>query len=212
MAIRCVIFDFDGTLVQSIAIKHESYFAAVADIAGGAEIFREVIRDFPSMTRYSGCALFVERARAAGLATPGAEALAARYTRACEDAIAACPKVPGAVAFLDWLGARGTDCFVVSGTPEAPMRDTVRRLGWHGRFRGVFGGPTGKPEHYAAILEAHGLMPEEVLSVGDSDDDRAAARSVGAHFVRVLGGAGPPGPDETSVASLTEIRELVTFA
>ena len=60
MTIRCVVFDFDGTLVRSVAIKHDSYFAAVADIPGGAEIFRGIIQEFPRMTRYDGCALFVE--------------------------------------------------------------------------------------------------------------------------------------------------------
>ena len=59
--IRCVIFDFDGTLRQSVAIKHEAYFAAVRDIERGDELFREIIREFPTMTRYSGCALFAER-------------------------------------------------------------------------------------------------------------------------------------------------------
>ena len=44
--IRCVIFDFDGTLRQSVAIKHEAYFAAVRDIKRGEELFREIIREF----------------------------------------------------------------------------------------------------------------------------------------------------------------------
>ena len=59
---RCVIFDFDGTLRQSVAIKHEAYFAAARDIEQGEELFREIIREHPTMTRYSGCALFAERA------------------------------------------------------------------------------------------------------------------------------------------------------
>lgn len=208
MTIRGVIFDFDGTLVQSVAIKHESYFLAVADIAGGEAIFRDIIRDFPTMTRYSGCALFVERCRARGIDTPSAEVLAARYTRACEDAIAAAPRVPGAWDFLDWLAGRMIAQFLVSGTPEEPLRAIAARLGIADRFAGIFGAPTAKPEHYARIATGHRLRPDELLVVGDGDDDKVAAAALGARFVRVGGGAGMPGPGETAVTALDEIPYL----
>ena len=74
------------------------------------------------MTRYSSCDLFAERARVLGIATPDGATLAERYTKACEDAIAACPAVPGAYEFIDWLRARDVDCFVVSGTPQQDAR------------------------------------------------------------------------------------------
>ena len=140
--IRCVVFDFDGTLRQSVAIKHEAYFAAVRDIERGDELFREIIREFPTMTRYSGCALFAERARALGIDCPDGEELAERYTRACEDAIAACPEVPGSTAFLDWLQARPVYCFVVSGTPQTPLRETVKRIELEDRFVDVLAIPS----------------------------------------------------------------------
>ena len=68
--------DFDGTLRQSVAIKHEAYFAAARDIERGEELFRVIIREHPTMTRYSGCALFAERARALGIDCPDSEELA----------------------------------------------------------------------------------------------------------------------------------------
>ena len=55
------------------------------------------------MTQYIGCNLFVERARAADIATPDNVILADRYTKACENAIAACLAVAGAFDFVDCL-------------------------------------------------------------------------------------------------------------
>lgn len=211
MMIRCVIFDFDGTIKQSIAIKHEAYFSAVQDIPRGDEILRAIISEFPSMTRYSGCDLFAERAHAMGIDTPSGAELAERYTVACEDAIAACPEVPGAFAFLNWLCDRDVDCFVVSGTPQTPMRETVRRIQLWDHFRDVFGSPTDKPTHYAHILSKNGFASAEVLVIGDGDDDKAAAESAGASFVRVAGGAGTPQDNEIIVTALTEIRERPEF-
>ncbi len=203
--IRCVIFDFDGTIRQSVSIKHEAYFTAVRDIERGAEIFREIICEFPTMTRYSGCELFAVRARTLGIETPSGEELAERYSRACEDAIAACSEVPGAGAFLDWLQPRPVDCFVVSGTPQVPMRETVRRIGLEDRFVDVLGDPTDKPQHYADILARTGHSPAALLTIGDGDDDKAAASSVGGRFVRVKGGAGAVQAGEWAVDGLTEI-------
>ena len=210
--IRCVVFDFDGTLRQSVAIKHDAYFLAVQGIERGEEIFREIIREFPRMTRYSGCALFAERARALGIECPDGEELAERYSRACEDAIAACPEVPGATSFLDWLQDRSVLCFVVSGTPQVPLRETVKRIGFGSRFEDVLGDPVAKPEHYADILKRTGLPPTSLLAVGDGDDDKAAANAVGGRFVRVKGGAGQPQPDEWAVDALDEITAIPELA
>jgi len=212
--IRCVIFDFDGTVKQSVPIKHDAYYAAVEDIPRGVEIFRAIVREFPSMTRYEGCALFAERAHAMGIECPSGAELAARYTVACEDAIAECPEVPGAFAFIDWLRHRNIPCFIVSGTPQVPLRETVRRVGLQGRFEEVFGGPMSKPDHYASILKRTGLPPDAVLAIGDGDDDKAAAVAVGAHFVRIEGGAGRPQTGERIVTNLETIRTLggMTFA
>jgi len=206
VTIKCAIFDFDGTIKQSVAIKHEAYFAAVEGIERGAEIFAEIIREFPEMTRYDGCDLFAERARALGIPTPDGPTLAERYTKACEDAIAACPAVPGAYEFLDWLRARDVDCFVVSGTPQQPMRDTVARIGLSKHFVAVFGSPTKKPVHYRNILRDRGISSEALLVIGDGDDDKAASQALGGHFVRVKGGAGEPKEGERVVQSLTEIK------
>ena len=81
------------------------------------------------MTRYIGCNLFVERARAADIATPNDAILADSYTKACEDAIAACPAVAGIFDFVDCLRSRDVACFFVSGTPQQSMRDTVVWIG-----------------------------------------------------------------------------------
>ena len=47
-----------------------------------------------------------------------------------------------------------------------------------------------------------------LLSVGDGDDDKAAAEAVGGRFVRVKGGAGQPQTDEWAVDALDEITTI----
>tara|TARA_E500000331_G_scaffold355062_1_gene409655 strand:- start:108 stop:332 length:225 start_codon:yes stop_codon:yes gene_type:complete len=64
---------------------------------------------------------------------------------------------------------------VVSGTPQVPLRETVRRIGLEDRFVDVLGDPTGKSQHYV-----------------DNFARKAAALLVGGQFVRVKEGRGAP--------------------
>ena len=77
--------------------------------------------------------------------------------------------------FLDWLRPQRIDCFVVSGTPQVPLRETVRRIGLEDRFVDVLGDPTGKSQHYV-----------------DNFARKAAALLVGGQFVRVKEGRAAP--------------------
>src|SRR5206468_3971773 len=73
--------------------------------------------------------------------------------------------------------------FVVSGTPEDELRDIVRARGLAPRFRGVYGAPRGKTTLLQAVADEIGAAPAELVFVGDSAHDQAAALEAGASFV-----------------------------
>ena len=81
------------------------------------------------------------------------------------------PRSQGPGPFLDWLRRQGIDCFVVSGTPQVPLCETVRRIGFEDRFVVVLGDPTGKSQQYVDILARNGDAPETLLAIGDGYDD-----------------------------------------
>ena len=51
-AIRCIVFDFDGTLVESNPIKREAYYEIFARTTGSADVLERVIRANPEADRY----------------------------------------------------------------------------------------------------------------------------------------------------------------
>lgn len=189
--IRCVAFDFDGTLVDSNRIKHETFFDVVAGIEGGVDILNSVLLENPG-DRFEIFRRFVERSpNALTSDTPTQRAhwmssLAAEYTRRCEDAVTACPEVPGAGSLLTQLRQQGIVAAIISATPTEALAAIVARRGWNEAFRHVFGGPSEKSENLMRLASATSLRPDEIVMVGDKQADQQAAEDFGCRFVAVV--------------------------
>jgi len=180
--IRCIAFDFDGTLVESNPIKRDAYYAVFASVPGSAAVLEHVIRANPEADRHG----IVHETRRAledcgARSLPSAEELVRAYGRLCEEGVSQCAPVPGAVAALRAL-APCYPLYIASATPEAPLRRVVARRGWAGFFRAVLGRPATKTENLRTIAAREGIGPEALLLVGDGPPDRRAARTFGCRF------------------------------
>lgn len=190
--IRCVAFDFDGTLVDSNEIKRRAFFEVVSDHDPEGSVVAEVLDEIRPGNRFAVAReiarLLIERGtlpddrRVEGLVHGWVEA----YTRRCEEAISRCPEIPGATAALESLAARGIALYVNSATPEAPLLRLLRLRSMDRHFRRAYGGPPSKLANLRSIREDAGVALEELLFVGDGEDDRRAAEAFGCHFAGVV--------------------------
>lgn len=181
--IRCVVFDFDGTLVDSNAVKERCFHEAVADLAGGAEAL--------AAARRAGGDRYRVFAHVASALAPAAERvalarlLARRYGACCSRGIAACRERRGARTALRRLRSRGVSLFVSTATPQRDIAPILRLRGIAHHFCGAFGAPASKSESLRRILRRRRLQPRHVAVVGDGADDRRAADDLGTWFVGI---------------------------
>jgi phosphoglycolate phosphatase-like HAD superfamily hydrolase len=180
--IRRVVFDFDGTLVDSNALKRDAYDRVVACDPDGVALMAQALAAGPGdrnavFERYAALRV--------GQGDRDAAALASAYTAIADAAVAAAPSMPGAEALLQDLRAEGIDAHVSSATPLASLAWIVARRCWDGFFRSLHGRPVGKVETLAELIAAHGTAPNEIAVVGDGDDDRASADAFGCAFYPV---------------------------
>lgn len=100
---------------------------------------------------------------------------------------------PGARRGIDLLSESGWSQSLLSMSPQDWLDGIVSRLGIHDRFAIVDGlsGPTGglKAQHLEEHLEVLGIDGSAVVVVGDTPDDVAAARHVGARAILFHGGS-----------------------
>jgi phosphoglycolate phosphatase len=197
--IRCIVFDFDGTLVDSNRIKWRSNFEVVKAIPNGRDIMERILTAPDRGDRY---ATFKQFAKMAELPSGSSENLARQYSDLCRSLIAACPNMPGANEALEVLRTRQCGLFINSATPEVELRSIVQTRDFSRVLDGVFGRPAAKTDNLRHILTLLNISPGELVVVGDGADDHAAAAQTGCQFVPVFAF-----PEEIACPELT-LRDL----
>lgn len=181
-----VVFDFDGTLVQSNSLKREAFFDIFP--AADRDLVTRVLEEHREKTRQEIVRRVLElKAGGAGGSGPDPAEIGrycGDYNRLVEAGAVTCPTVPGAVETLDRLQGL-VPLFINSATPAGPLVRIIAARGWAGYFRAVYGAPGVKADHLLTIARDLVLDPAAMVVVGDGESDLKSARKVGCRFIGV---------------------------
>lgn len=97
---------------------------------------------------------------------------------------------PGVREGLLALQAKGLRLACVTNKPIAFAAPLLEKTGLHGFFEVVYGGdslPKKKPDPYPLlkVCEDFGVLPRQVVAIGDSSNDAQAARAAGCRVLNV---------------------------
>lgn len=213
---RLVMFDLDGTLVDSVpdlAFAIDRMLAALGREPAGVERVRLWVGN--------GARVLVRRALAGGLEHDGVDAALAEQALALfMDAYAgshALTRVyPGVREALDWLREQGVALALITNKPQRFLPELLADQGLDGYFQWRVGGdslPQQKPDPAALhwVMAQAGVSAGEALFVGDSRNDVRAAQAAGVTCVALSYGYnhGEPIALENPARVIDDLRQLV---
>jgi len=181
-----IVFDFDGTLVDTNAIKREGFFHIASGCAENSMSMKSVLASV-SGDRRTILGAYAKQV----MVQPGEPAqqivddLVAAYNTMVDAAVVSAPEMPGATGLLEALRCRGRKLYLSSATPLENLQGIVAKRNWTDRFDGIFGGPTIKADVLRHVMSVTGLCSNAIAVIGDGEDDRFSAMSVGCTFFPV---------------------------
>jgi len=209
--VRAILFDLDGTLIDS-KLDIVNSVNAMLRATGREEMPIETVAAYighgaPRLIASVLGAESTESERAAAL-----NIFLEHYEKHNMDATRAYPGVEDALALL-----KGNPMAVLTNKPTAASLQILQGLGLAKYFQGIYGGDSfakKKPDPSGAqfILRELGAVPEESAMVGDSDVDVQTARNAGMRAIAVKYGFGHfdrnANPADQYIDRLTELVKL----
>jgi len=208
--VRALIFDLDGTLIDSKVDLALSVNETLAHM-GFAPLPREVIYGYVG----NGAAALIRRALGGSVTDAQAEQghlyFLSYYRAHMLDNTVTYPGVREALEMLE-----GHPMAVLTNKPVRFSEGILEGLGLSRYFQYVHGGnsfETKKPDPQGLniLLRDLGVAPREAMMVGDSDVDVRTARNAGTWSCGVSYGLGPEGlracPPDLMVDNLAELPE-----
>ena len=176
------IFDFDGTLVDTAAIKRASFFAIFPDRHAG--VVEQVLSEDPDGSRHR---VIPEMAARCDDASLDPSALIVAYGQEVARQVPVAEAIEGAALALKWAAAQGK-AYVFSVTPHEELVDALSHRGWINGLEGVFGFPNSKPETVRDLMKKHGVDADATFVIGDGTSDAEAARLNNCHWIEAVPG------------------------
>lgn len=219
--IKTIVFDFDGTLVDSLDVKYEARFELFEDeieevrkvaaetiplVRGKlrGEIIRAILeKTHPDLTGQAFEDKVLDYVR--------------RYDNLVEDKIVDSGLFPGTREILEDVASRYA-LYVNSGTPDYALKRLVDRLGISDLFKGVYGiDPTRtekagilKRENLAKIIDSEQVEAPLCLVVGDGLEYVECAEAHGCAFVGIKSDRGDWNK-ERNLPMLDSVSDLTSY-
>jgi phosphoglycolate phosphatase len=181
---HALIFDFDGTLVDSNKIKWEAFRICFSAFPGHLEKILEYCTQYNHVPRDEKFETVYRDILGLDYTARVREGLHEMFDQATTQRIIEAAEIPGASQFLAWAAAHH-ETALLSSTPDEYLTRIIEQRGWQNYFKTLKGAPVDKAAWIQMYCREQALRGQDVVFFGDTDEDAEAARLAGCCFFSV---------------------------
>lgn len=182
MAIKAIILDFDGTIVESVDIKDAAFKALFKDYPDKIDEIMDYHLAHNTIVRFDKFKHITTKILGKKYTKDLEKKLGESFAAFIFDSIVACPYVKGAAELLEYFSNK-VPLFLVSATPEKELDAILKARGIKKYFKRVYAVPWIKMEALRDIVSRENIRAEEAVYIGDSYEDCEAAGEAGVRFM-----------------------------
>ena len=182
MALKAIILDFDGVIVESNAIKHQAFAEIFRDFPGFYRKMMDFHMSHNHMPRDEKFRYLYQHFLGEEDCESQVRSLVKRFGELTRTKIIESSFVCGAMDFIQYYSKK-MPLYIASATPLDELVIIVQRRGLMKYFKEIFGAPLSKKEIFSRIRKKENATAKEVLFIGDSREDYEAAAEAGLCFI-----------------------------
>jgi len=204
-----LVFDFDGTLVDSNPIKAQAFGSVFKEFGEQRDEILAYCNSNHHTPRDVKFRMVYEKILKLPFTSEVNQTLHRRFEGETTEQIIEAREIPGASDFLRWVQPTHWTG-LLSSTPHPVMLEILERRNWFGYFRTIQGAPINKSLWLKELQEKEGWRPEEMIFFGDTQEDASAAQAAGCVFVAVAPSSIGSGPAGQEALTINDFRTTVS--
>ena len=185
--IKLIITDFDGVILKSENAKNEAFEECFSIFP--APIFKEFIeyhRNNITIGRYAKFEFFYDKILKIGYSEENEKFISERFNNIVFNKVVLSPFLPGVKEFIINY-SKCIPIIIISGTPKEELIKILDYLKISRYFINIFSIPPIKSDIVAKVLKLYKLKSENVVYLGDMNNDLLAAQKNKVPFIGVRG-------------------------
>ncbi|PIR44978.1 MAG: haloacid dehalogenase [Candidatus Vogelbacteria bacterium CG10_big_fil_rev_8_21_14_0_10_51_16] len=179
----CIIFDFDGVILDSMAVRDEG-FKKVLENFGDDRISHllKYHRENAGLSRYHKFRYFYEKILDESVTEEIINDLAERFSIIMKGIlIDKNLLIQDSISFIKKYHER-ISLYIASGSDQEELRYLCQKLGIDKYFNKIYGSPTVKSDLIKKIIEENKHKAKKAVMIGDAYNDKDAAEVNGVIF------------------------------
>jgi len=183
--IKAIVFDFDGTITDSVDIKTKAFAELYRPY--GESVEKKVVEyhlAHGGVSRFDKFRYFHKKFLGINLEENEVLKLSQKFSHLVIEKVIIAPYIEGAFEFIS-NNYKRYDFFISTATPTDEIKKILNHKDLISYFKDVKGSPENKIDHVNQIISNNHFSLDEIIFLGDSDSDKEAADKNNIQFVAV---------------------------